>query len=400
MSWSFICVVDSTDGSIGNGTEITDWTINNIIVNHGRQSIADDVRPSNTNISFIWDASGAPSLDGFVIGRRIQIWLLNTSYPTVPQCVFDGSVTDVTVRDTILTCIAVNRALAEAGRQTVTLGSQIEDTVANALQTVYALGSQEDRLGTTVGSKDVRIPTFETENLLGIMREIADSEIGGYITQSMPWGTTVVGYTDYPHIINRTVADRSQLSPDITFTGDEIIDEWRFERHQDQFINRVAVYGTENATDFPDGYVVEDFPTSIDDYGLNELPIVTRLRYEADAELLANDKLDRYFINGWIIERLTILLGQMTDARLHAVMGLLNPDAYIEIPEIFTDAPTRFFIEGITFNISSTDFQAALYVTTAGYSRGAQKWEQVSASRTWATVPPTLTWTGSRLVEL
>jgi hypothetical protein len=160
------------------------------------------------------------------------------------------------------------------------------------------------------------------------------------------------------------------------------------------------VYGTENATDFPDGYVVEDFPTSIDDYGLNELPIVTRLRYEADAELLANDKLDRYFINGWIIERLTILLGQMTDARLHAVMGLLNPDAYIEIPEIFTDAPTRFFIEGITFSISSTDFQAGLYVTTAGYSRGAQTWAQVSASRTWATVPPTLTWTGSRLVEL
>ena len=399
MSWYTLIVVDSTDGSIAGGTEITDWTMNGITVNHGRQSIKDDVRPSNASLSFIWDASGAPSLDGFVIGRRIQIWINEATWAE-PQCVFDGSITDISVRDTILNVIAVNRALAEAGRQTVTLGSQIEDTVANALQTVYALGSQDDRLGTTVGSSDVRIPTFETENLLGIMREIANSEIGGYITQSMPWGPTVTGYTTGPHIINRTVADRSQLTPDITFTGSEVIDTWRFDRHQDQFINRVTVYGTENATDFPDGYVVEDFQTSIDDYGLNELPIVTRLRYEADAELLANDKLDRYFINGWIIERLTILLGQMTDARLHAVMLLLNPDAYIEIPEIFTDAPTRFFIEGITFNISSTDFQAGLYITTAGYSRGAQKWEQVSTSRTWATVPPTLTWTGSRLVEL
>lgn len=400
MSWNILVVVDSTDGSIGAGTEITDWTINGITVNHGRQSIKDDVRPSNTSLSFIWDAAGAPALDGFIIGRRVQIWLIIDAYPAAPQCLFDGAITDVSVRDTILNVIAVNRALAEAGRQTVTLGSQIEDTVANALQTIYALGPQDDRLGTTVGSSAVRIPTFETENMLGIMREIAQSEIGGYLTNSMPWGPTVTGYVNGPAIINRTVANRSQLTPDITFTGSEVVDEWRFDRHQDQFINRVTVYGTENATDFPDGYVAEDFQTSIDDYGLNELTIVTRLRYEADATDLANDKLDRYYTNGWVIERLQVLLGTMTDARLYTVLTNLNPDTYIQIPEIFTGAPIRFFVEGITFNISRHDLQAGLWISTAGYSRGAQKWEQVSPTRTWALVPATLTWTDSRLVEL
>ena len=160
------------------------------------------------------------------------------------------------------------------------------------------------------------------------------------------------------------------------------------------------MYGTENATDFPVGYVVEDFTDSIDTYGLNELDIVTRIRYAADATNLANDKLDRYYTNGWIIDQLSVLLGTMTDARLYAVLTNLNPDTFIEIPAIFGGAPTRFFVEGITFELSQHHIVAQLYVTTAGYSRGAQTWEQVSASRTWATVPPTLTWTGSRLFEL
>lgn len=399
MSWYLLVVVDSTDGSIAGGTELQSWTLNQLIVNHGRRTLSEDVEASNATLSFIWDATGAPDLDDFVIGRRIQVWL-NASGWAAPQCVFDGAVTDVLVVDTVLSVICVNRALAEIGRQTVTLGSQIEDTVANTLSTLYALGSQDPRLGSTQGTTSVRVPTFDTENLLGVMREVSASEIGGYLTQSMPWGPTVSGYATGPHVINRTVANRSQLAPDITFTGDEIIDSWQFSRHVEDFVNRVQVYGTENATDFPDGYVVEDFTDSIDTYGLNELDIVTRIRYEADAELLANDKLDRYYTNGWIIDQLSVLLGTMTDARLYAVLTNLNPDTFIEIPAIFGGAPTRFFVEGITFELSQHDIVAQLYVTTAGYSRGAQKWEQVSTSRTWATVPPTLTWTGSRLVEL
>ena len=400
MSWNLLVVVDSTDGSIGDGTQLEDWTLNQLIVNHGRRTLSEDVEASNSTLSFIWDATGAPDLDDFVIGRRIQVWLEIDAYPTIPLCLFDGAVTDVLVVDTVLSVICVNRALAEIGRQTVTLGSQIEDTVANALSTLYALGSQDPRLGSTQGTTAVRVPTFDTENLLGVMREVSASEIGGYLTQSMPWGPTVSGYTTGPHVINRTVANRSQLAPDITFTGDEIIDSWQFSRHVEDFVNRVQVYGTENATDFPDGYVVEDFTDSIDTYGLNELDIVTRIRYTADATLLANDKLDRYYTNGWIIDQLSILLGNMSDARLYTVLTNLNPDTFIETPAIFGGAPTRFFVEGITFELSQHDIVAQLYVTTAGYSRGAQKWEQVSASRTWATVPPTLTWTGSRLVEL
>ena len=400
MSWNLLVVVDSTDGSIGAGTQLEDWTLNQLIVNHGRRTLSEDVEASNSTLSFIWDATGAPDLEDFVIGRRIQVWLSIDAYPTIPLCLFDGAVTDVLVVDTVLSVICVNRALAEIGRQTVTLGSQIENTVANTLSTLYALGSQDPRLGSTQGTTAVRVPTFETENLLGVMREVSASEIGGYLTQSMPWGPTVSGYTTGPHVINRTVVNRSQLSPDITFTGDEIIDSWQFSRHVEDFVNRVQVYGTENATDFPNGYVVEDFTDSIDTYGLNELDIVTRIRYEADATNLANDKLDRYYTNGWIIDQLSVLLGTMSDARFYAVITNLNPDTFIETPAIFGGAPVRFFVEGITFELSQHDIVAQLYVSTAGYSRGAQKWEQVSASRTWATVPPTLTWTGSRLVEL
>lgn len=400
MSWNLLVVVDSTDGSIGDGTQLEDWTLNQLIVNHGRRTLSEDVEASNSTLSFIWDATGAPDLEDFVIGRRIQVWLEIDAYPTIPLCLFDGALTDVVVVDTVLSVICVNRALAEIGRQNVTLGSQIQDTVANALSTLYALGLQDPRLGSTQGTTAVRVPTFDTENLLGVMREVSASEIGGYLTQSMPWGPTVSGYTSGPHVINRTVANRSQLAPDITFTGDEIIDSWQFSRHVEDFLNRVQVYGTENATDFPVGYVVEDFTDSIDTYGLNELDIVTRIRYAADATNLANDKLDRYYTNGWIIDQLSVLLGTMTDARLYAVLTNLNPDTFIEIPAIFGGAPTRFFVEGITFELSQHHIVAQLYVTTAGYSRGAQTWEQVSASRTWATVPPTLTWTGSRLFEL
>lgn len=400
MSWNLLVVVDSPDGSIGAGTQLEDWTLNQLVVNHGRRTLSEDVEPSNATLSFIWDAVGAPDLEDFVIGRRIQIWLQIDAYPAAPQCLYDGAVTDIVVVDTVLSVICVNRALAEIGRQNVTLGSQIENTVASALSTLYALGSQDPRLGSTQGSTAVRIPTFNTENLLGVMREVSASEIGGYLTQSMPWGPTVSGYTSGPHVINRTVADRSQLTPDLTFTGDEIIDSWQFSRHVEDFVNRVQVYGTEDGTDFPDGYVVEDFTDSIDTYGLNELDLVTRIRYTADATALANDRLDRYYVNGWIIDQLSLLLGNMTDARLYTVLTNLNPDTFIEIPAIFGGAPTRFFVEGITFELAQHEIIAQLYVSTAGYSRGAQQWQQVTPTLTWATVPATLTWTGSRLVEL
>lgn len=399
MSYTLKVVLDSTDGTPANGTEVQSWTLNEIVVNHGRQSISEDVPPSNASLSFIWDKPGAPDLDGFIIGRRVNVWLYIDG-AAYPLCLFDGSVTDVVVVDTALSVVAVNRALAEIGRQTVTLGSPFNDDVAGALTTLYALGSQDPRLGTTQGTTDVRIEAFDTENLLGIMREVAASEIGGYLTQSMPWGPTVVGFTTGPHVINRTVADRSQLTPDITFTGDEIVDAWSFSRRMEDFVNRVTVYGVEQGSNFPDGFWVEDNTTSIDAYGLNELQIRTRIRYEADAELLANDKLDRYYVNGWIIEELAVLLGAMSDARLFAVLDDLNPDTYIQIPTIFAGAPTRFFVEGITFTLASHDIQARLYISTAGFSRGAQQWQQVTPTLTWVGVPATLTWTGSRLVEL
>lgn len=400
MTYELKIVVDSTDGSIAGGTEVQDWTLNEVIVNHGRQSIGEDVPPSNASLGFIWDKPGALDVDDFVIGRRVQVWLIVTGYGTTPLCLFDGAVTDVKVVDTALSVIAVNRALSEIGRQTVTLAAGFTDDVAGALSTLYALGSQDPRLGTTIGTTDVRVEAFETENLLGIMREVAASEIGGYLTQSMPWGPTVVGFTTGPHVINRNVSNRSQLTPDITFTGDEILDSWSFSRRMDDFVNRVTVFGTEDGTDFPAGFWVEDNATSIADYGLNELQIVTRIRYENDAEALANDKLDRYYVNGWIIEQLTILLGSMSAARLFAVLDELNPDAFIQVPEIFTGAPTRFFVEGITFTLARHDIQAQLYISTAGFSRGAQTWEQVTPTLTWGAVPASLTWTDLRLVEL
>ena len=399
MSYTLKVVLDSTDGTVAAGTEVQAWTLNEVVVNHGRQSISEDVPPSNASLSFIWDNPGAPDLDGFIIGRRVNVWLYIDG-AAYPLALFDGSVTDVVVVDTALSVVAVNRALAEIGRQTVTLGSPFNDDVAGALTTLYALGSQDPRLGTTQGTTDVRIEAFDTENLLGIMREVAASEIGGYLTQSMPWGPTVVGFTTGPHVINRTVADRSQLTPDITFTGDEIVDAWSFSRRMEDFVNRVTVYGVEQGANFPDGFWVEDNTASIDAYGLNELQIRTRIRYEADAELLANDKLDRYFVNGWIIEELQVLLGTMSDARLFAVLDDLNPDTYVEIPTIFAGAPNRFFVEGITFTLARHDIQARLYISTAGFSRGAQQWQQVTPTLTWADVPATLTWTGSRLVEL
>jgi hypothetical protein len=283
MSYTLKVVLDSTDGTVAAGTEVQAWTLNEVVVNHGRQSISEDVPPSNASLSFIWDNPGAPDLDGFIIGRRVNVWLYIDG-AAYPLALFDGSVTDVVVVDTALSVVAVNRALAEIGRQTVTLGSGFNDDVAGALTTLYALGSQDPRLGTTQGTTDVRIEAFDTENLLGIMREVAASEIGGYLTQSMPWGPTVVGFTTGPHVINRTVADRSQLTPDITFTGDEIVDAWSFSRRMEDFVNRVTVYGTEDGTDFPDGFWVEDNTPSIDAYGLNELQIQTRIRYENDAE--------------------------------------------------------------------------------------------------------------------
>ena len=128
MGWNILAIVDSTDGSIAGGTEITEWTSNRVTINHGRKSINDNPIPSTASFEFLWDASGAPDPNDFVVGRRIQLWLEIDGFGTTPQCLYDGSITDVTVQQNTLNVIAVNRALAEAGRQTIesTSGKNIE----------------------------------------------------------------------------------------------------------------------------------------------------------------------------------------------------------------------------------------------------------------------------------
>jgi len=400
MSYTWTIVYGSTDGSIAAGTTITDWTIDGITIQHGRRSIDEVARPSAGQFDLVWNYTGAPALSTFFIGLRWQVWATIDGHPTEPQCLFDGAITDVVAgRDTV-SITAVNRALAEVGRQTIANPSQIEATSSSAFTTLYNLGDQEDRLGAVSGSTAVRVPAFDSENLLGVLSEVAASEIGGYVTQSMPWGPTVVGNTYGPTVITSNVTSRSQTSADITFTGDEIVDAWSISRRVEDLINRVTVFGTEDGTDFPDGYWTENYQDGIDEYGLAERQIVTRIRYENDAEALAEDKLQRYYVNGWILETLTVLFDTMTASRLWDVITELGPDQLISIPELFDGAPRSFFIEGITFQIRRNQWDAALWISTAGFSRGAQRWNQVPATLTWADVDSAVTWADLRLIEL
>lgn len=393
-------VIGSTDGSIAAGTEVSGYVLNFLTIDHGRQSVDETASASSCTAEILWNTSGAPALDTFTIGTRLQVWLIIDGYGTSPQCLFDGAVTDAVAGREILQVTAVNRSLAEIGRQTITNPSTIQAASASAFTTLYNLGSQETRIGTITGTTPVRIPAFDAENLLGILSEVAASEIGGYVTNSMPWGPTVVGNVYGPVVVNSNVTNRSQLTPDITFTGDEIANTWTITRRTVDLINRVTVFGTENATDFPAGYVVETNTDSVDAYGINERQIVTRLRYEADATNIANDKLERYYVNGWVLDSLIVLPSAMTNARFYTVLTNLGPDQYIEIPELFAGAPTLFFVEGLNFELSRHDLRIALYVSTAGFSRGAERWEQVTPGLTWDDLAASLTWADLRLVYI
>jgi hypothetical protein len=90
----------------------------------------------------------------------------------------------------------------------------------------------------------------------------------------------------------------------------------------------------------------------------------------------------------------------MTASRLWDVITELGPDQLISIPALFTGAPTQFYVEGITFQIRRNQWDAALWISTAGFSRGAQKWNQVTPSLTWADVDSAVTWADLRLIEL
>jgi hypothetical protein len=400
MTYELTVVYGSTDGTIANGTEISGYTLNAISLQHGRQSIDDVARPSAGQFTLLWNQSGAPSLATFIIGLRWQVFATIDGHPSDPQCLFDGAITDVIAGRDYVSITAITRPLAEIGRQTVANPSQIEATSSSAFTTLYNLGDQDDRLGTVSGSTAVRVPAFDNLNLLQVLTEVAASEIGGYVTQTMPWGPTAVATTYGPEVITSNVTSRSQLTADITFTAGEIIDQWNLARRVEDLINRVTVKGTADGTDFPDGLWTETYQPGVDTYGLAERLIATRIRYENDAEGLAEDKLQRYYVNGWVLEQLTIPLHTMTAGRLWTVIQNLGPDQLITIPALFTGAPTQFFIEGINFRLSSATWDAVLWISTAGFSRGAQKWEQVTPTLVWSSVDATTTWADLRLIEL
>jgi len=131
-------------------------------------------------------------------------------------------------------------------------------------------------------------------------------------------------------------------------------------------------------------------------YGIYAESFTSRIKNTVDAESLA----DRYIALRAFpyakFQAITFVLGNPEiddsdrDALINIFMG--QPVWIQNLPGNINDGSFQGYVEGWTFRASLNNLSVTFNATPINFSQVTVKWEQVSASETWNTLSPTLTW--------
>lgn len=396
-----------------DGDEVTDVTIANLVITSGRTDIYAQPVAGYCQLSLInFDNSSY----NFNVGTSVSVEVTNSSGTYVP--IFGGYVSDFT--------IAVNRAGSLGYTTTATItalgalsklpkivdpailssdqdGDQIYSLLYNyllgqwnevpAAQTWATYNATETWANAVnLGLGEIDQPgdylmisrSASDTDLYSICAEIANSALGVIYEDAQ--GN--IGYADSTHrqdyLANNgyTILDANQANG-IGLAATTRAGDLRNKFH----IN----YGTSGASQ----YTAEDL-TSQSLYGIYAESFNSRIKDTTDAQSLANRYISLRAYPYQKFQGITFTLGNPEidnsdrDALLNIFMG--QPVWIQNLPGNISDGSFQGYVEGWTFRASLNNLSVTFNATPINFSQVTVKWEQVSASETWNTLSPTLTW--------
>lgn len=393
--------------------EVTDVTIANLTITSGRtdiyaQSVAGYCQLQLINLN--------NSSYNFNVGSSITVEVTNSSAVYVP--IFGGTISDFT--------IAVNRA------------GTIGYTTSANITALGALSKLPKIIDTGILSADQdgdQIYTLLSGYLLGQWNEVPATQTWATYNATETWTNAVnlgLGEIDRPgdyEMIARSSSDTDlySLCSEIANSAFGYLYEdangnigYADSTHRQDYLaangyttldanhaNGIGLASTTRAGDLRNyfhinygnsgsGQYTSQNTQSQSLYGIYAESFNSRIKNAGDAQSLA----DRYIALRAFpyakFQAITYVLGNPEidnsdrDALLNIFMG--QPVWIQNLPGNINDGSFQGYIEGWTFRASLNNLSVTFNASPINFSQVTVKWEQVSASETWNTLSPTLTW--------
>lgn len=393
--------------------EVTDVTIANLTVTSGRTDIYAQPVAGYCQVQLM---NLTNSSYNFTVGTSLTVEVTNSSGTYVP--IFGGTISDFTIAvnraGTIgYTTIATITALGALSKlpkiiDAGVLSSAYDGNQIYTLLSGYLLGQWIDvpaaqtwaaynptetwanaiNLGLgeidRPGDYDMIARSSSDTDLYSLCAEIANSAFG-YIYEDASGN---IGYADSTHRQDYLAANGYTTLDANNANGLGLAATTRAGDLRNYYhIN----YGNSGSGQ----YTAQD-TTSQSSYGVYAESFNSRIKNSTDAESLANRYISLRAYPYAKFEAITYVLGNPEiddsdrDALLNIFMG--QPVWIQNLPGNINDGSFQGFIEGWTFRASLNNLSVTFNASPINFSQVTVKWEQVSASETWNTLSPTLTW--------
>lgn len=406
---------------IGN-VEYTDITIQNVNVVYGRQRLTELPQATQATLVLLYEG-GSQSFTptAAAVGELVEVLVDGRTR-------FYGYITDSLVQKYTLTINAVGKGLAgyynaaayyydSAGTDppgTYTMG--VGTTPFQLWYNLFSDWLRSDEswpwpplpgspltfknpasgdTTTTVGNPGAagRVQQAYTETPSGTLATAAEP-----IINLEPVGVIYEDYSVTPLILGPDLkfgsqADRASLTPNLTLSADEVLDNWNTGPDTAQVVTRVVARSV-------DGSVVSTFKTDGVNNTATEQTVTfatgsTTVMAPAVIQILSRGRAPVYWAT------ITIPAGRnITDVRREEIIDELCIGRLVETPLLATGLPEKWYLEGYTETIRASEYLVTLRLSDPAGSYRGQQWSAVTPSLTWAGVATDVTWNTLRSLDL
>ena len=367
-----------------NGTDRNSITLSDVQISYGRTSVWEQARSSYARISIL-NTSNTDYI--FEMNQVVAIKVKNVAGTDVT--IFTGKIT------------SVDNNLAGSG----TIGT-------NAVQTITAVGPFSQMSRKIIGESNW-VKEMDTDRMTRIFTDagqtidVVDSpaiyefaarsgERADAYSLAASFAQQAFGYIYETNLGKVGFANESRRTNDARANGYTVIPNghilWGNVSSQktlaDILNNLIFTYdsGTKTATD----------ATSISDFGQVDGSISTSLHKGDDAQLQADRYVTLRAYPRTSLSSFTIPINSTNVSDVlkdfYISMSMGEPIQITALPIALKNTMYRGFVEGYTFSINQYEMIVTLNTTDYTYSFTPTRWQDVSASLTWATVGATVQW--------
>ena len=186
---------------------------------------------------------------------------------------------------------------------------------------------------------------------------------------------------------------RRNTTPDITLTGDEILDDWVIGRQNSDKANQSTVTTVENLSyGWPATTEVETIESDVTTYGPYTADIAPSYATPASAVNAGRAIVGLRWNPMFRLRRLTIPLDALSAMRRETLLDDIRISALVDIPTIANYTADGFFIEGWNESFGQKQHVITVFLSDSRLTHPPDRWIDVDPTLTWAGVSNTMTW--------